>query len=141
MYRRIPSTWEDIETNRLNDEIPARKTTVSSWRKHNPWLGPHDFNHVIGYKNTFYRPDYPERGWIGRKLLYSGESPWWMEDKLVDGYISEDYIAKKKRPYVFRILYMKDSVVKSKANINYIPNRLNVFVDADTDRIIDLLYF
>jgi hypothetical protein len=136
MLRRQVLDWDDWGN--------PKRSHITTPRKRSSWMGNNVFEHVIGYREKIYGPTNmdPAYKWIGRKLIPFGMSPWYMFDRLSEkeNVIAEEYIAYKARPYIYRIIFVKGNELRSKPEIHYVPNRINLLVDADTERIVDILY-
>lgn len=136
MLRRQVLDWDDWgNPHRSHITTPRKRTT---------WTGPSNFEHVIGYREKIYGPDKNDhaREWIGRKLIPFGLSPWYLFTKIPENVpiIAEEYIAYKARPNIYRIIFVKGNEMRSRPEVTYVPNRINLMVDADTEVIVDVLY-
>lgn len=136
-----------IRRQLISDEL--RYSHQTSPRKVRTFRGPGQFQPTLLYRRELEsnQPDGIPARWIGRILI-----PW--NGNIIQSYIrtvqlgrndpaiiSEFEIANYAKPNTYRILYVDGDIVKSKPQIGYVPNRLNVLVDPVSNIIQSVLYF
>ncbi len=136
MIRRPILDWDDWGN--------PNSSHVTTPRKRGGWMGANQNEGTINTLSGVFRVEKndPLHAVIGRKLLPLGETPAYMWTSLSKekNIVAEEYIGLIARPNIYRIIYTLDGVIRSKPDIHYVPNRINLLVDSKTDVIIDVIF-
>lgn len=112
-----------------------RYSHESTPRKRRSFLGANSQEGNILRHRSSYRP---ENEWINKRFIPLGQFPRVGETE----YVSEREIMRISGQYMYRIIFAnQDGSYKSKPAIEYRPHQLNIVLDPNTERIIDVAYF
>lgn len=95
----------------------------------------------IWNKNRYYRPKggSPELEWIGKYFIPMGAQPARPD---VPNYAMEHEIAMWARPNIYQVIYVDDEGnFRTQPEAAWRPGRLNIMVNMNTDKIVDVQYF
>ena len=120
---------------------------VQTTRRRASFRGASNFEHVLNYRFPEHvRKDDPKSKWIGRKFFEVGmlNSSYW--DILpYDNIIAEEFIARQLYPHTYRIIYVvRDGAhykIRSHPEVTFVPTRVNLFIDANSEIIVGIAYF